>query len=43
MMQTKIIIELEYEKSLDIMRLRKNLEKLLIEKQITGYSMYQEE
>lgn len=43
MMQTKIIVELEYEESLDVMKLRKSIEKLLIEDQINGYSMYQEE
>ena len=39
MNRTKIVIELEFEESFDVMKLRKSIEKLLVEEQINGYSI----
>ena len=39
MNRTKIVIELEFEESFDVMKLRKNIERLLIEDKINGYSI----
>ncbi len=39
---TKIIVELEYKEPFDVSNLRINIERLLIEKQIQAFCIYQE-